>query len=178
MIRSTTSPPTASSRAGATTRSRPRSAPFTPGGAGLLQRLAERGIEGSSLVIDLRLDDALIHSVTLREFCYRLMPARVQFCLSQFQPGSEAEALLSQLPLGYLRVSNHYATAHNDATLHDQLRSIIALAHRQGLQVIGQQIEDPQAAAAMWMGGVDFIQGNLVQGVGKDLSFDFHNAVL
>ena len=42
----------------------------------------------------------------------------------------------------------------------------------------GQQIEDPQAAAAMWMGGVDFIQGNLVQGVGSDLGFDFHNAVL
>jgi EAL domain-containing protein (putative c-di-GMP-specific phosphodiesterase class I)/PleD family two-component response regulator len=144
----------------------------------LLQSLADRGIEGSSLIIDLRLDDALIHSVTLREFCQRLMPARVQFCLSQFQPGPEAEALLSQLPLGYLRVSNRYSTAHNDATLRDQLRSIIDLAHRQGLQVIGQQIEDPQAAAAMWMGGVDFIQGNLVQGVGTDLSFDFHNAVL
>jgi len=144
----------------------------------LLQAIAERGIEGTSLIIDLRLDDALIHSVTLREFCHRLMPAGVQFCLSQFQPGAEAEALLTQLPLGYLRVSNRYSTAHNDATLRDQLRGIIDLAHRLGLQVIGQQIEDPQAAAAMWMGGVDFIQGNLVQGVGTDLSFDFHNAVL
>jgi EAL domain-containing protein (putative c-di-GMP-specific phosphodiesterase class I) len=144
----------------------------------LLQAIGDRGIEGTSLIIDLRLDDALIHSVTLREFCHRLMPAGVQFCLSQFQPGAEAEALLTQLPLGYLRVSNRYSTAHNDATLRDQLRGIIDLAHRQGLQVIGQQIEDPQAAAAMWMGGVDFIQGNLVQGVGTDLSFDFHNAVL
>jgi hypothetical protein len=30
----------------------------------------------------------------------------------------------------------------------------------------------------MWMGGVDFIQGNLVQGVGSALDFDFKNAVL
>lgn len=144
----------------------------------LLKSIAERGIEGTSLIIDLRLDDALIHSVTLREFCNRLMPAGVQFCLSQFQPGPEAEALLTQLPLGYLRVSNRYSAAHNDPALRDQLRAIIDLSHRLGLQVIGQQIEDPQAAAAMWMGGVDFIQGNLVQGVGSDLSFDFHNAVL
>lgn len=30
----------------------------------------------------------------------------------------------------------------------------------------------------MWMSGVDFIQGNLVQTVGKELDFDFTNAVL
>ncbi|SDQ82473.1 EAL domain-containing protein [Pseudoxanthomonas sp. CF125] len=144
----------------------------------LLQDIAARGIEGTSLIIDLRLDDALIHSVTLRQFCNRLMTAGVQFCLSQFEPGREAEALLTQLPLGYLRVASRYAAAHNDPALRDQLRGMIDLAHRMGLQVIGQQIEDPQAAAAMWMGGVDFIQGNLVQGVGSDLGFDFHNAVL
>jgi EAL domain-containing protein (putative c-di-GMP-specific phosphodiesterase class I)/CheY-like chemotaxis protein len=144
----------------------------------LLDAIATRGIEGTSLIIDLRLDDALIHSVTLRQFCNRLMPAGVQFCLSQFEPGREAEALLTQLPLGFLRVSRRYAAAHNDPALRDQLRGMIDLAHRLGLQVIGQQIEDPQAAAAMWMGGVDFIQGNLVQGVGSELGFDFHNAVL
>ena len=144
----------------------------------LLQTIAARGIEGTSLIIDLRLDDALIHSVTLRQFCNRLMAAGVQFCLSQFEPGREAEALLAQLPLGYLRVSNRYAAAHREPALRDQLRGMIDLAHRMGLQVIGQQIEDPQAAAAMWMGGVDFIQGNLVQGVGSDLGFDFQNAVL
>ena len=144
----------------------------------LLQELVTRGIEGTSLIIDLRLDDALIHSVTLRQFCNRLMQAGVQFCLSQFEPGREAEALLSQLPLGYLRVAARYAAAHNDPGLRDQLRGMIDMAHRLGLQVIGQQIEDPQAAAAMWMGGVDFIQGNLVQGVGSALDFDFKNAVL
>lgn len=144
----------------------------------LLEALAERGIEGTSLVIDLRLADALIHSVTLRQFCQRLMPAGVQFCLSQFEPGPEADALLTQLPLGYLRVASRYASAHSDLALRDQLRGIIDRAHNAGLQVIGQQIEDPQAAAAMWMGGIDFIQGNLVQAVGSELGFDFHNAVL
>ncbi|PPJ43047.1 MULTISPECIES: EAL domain-containing protein [unclassified Pseudoxanthomonas] len=144
----------------------------------LLDALRARGIEGTSLVIDLRLADALIHTVTLRQFCQQLMPAGVQFCLSQFEPGTEADALLTQLPLGFVRVSSKYASAHADPVLRDQLRGVIDAAHRQGLQVIGQQIEDPQAAAAMWMGGVDFIQGNLVQAVGSELGFDFHNAVL
>jgi EAL domain-containing protein (putative c-di-GMP-specific phosphodiesterase class I) len=60
----------------------------------------------------------------------------------------------------------------------DQLRGIIELAHHHGLLVIGQQVEEPQAAAMMWLSGVDFIQGNLVQGVGSDLNFDFHSATL
>ncbi len=130
------------------------------------------------MVIDVRLSDALIHSVTLAEFCRRMLPLGVQFCLSQFEPGQEAEALLAQLPLGYVRMAGRFAAAHADPQLRDQLRTAIDLAHRLGLQVIGQQIEDPQAAATMWMAGIDFVQGNLVHSVGSELDFDFQSAVL
>ncbi len=144
----------------------------------LEQSLAQRNVAGTSLVIDLRLDDAQIHTVTLQQFCTRMMAAGVQFCLSQFEPSEENNALLSQLPLGYVRMASRYAASHNDPVLRDQLRESINLAHRHGLLIIGQQIEDAQAAAAMWMGGVDLIQGNLVQSVGKELDFDFQSAVL
>ena len=144
----------------------------------LLQSLAQRDVQGTSLVIDVRLDDALIHTVTLQQFCARLMPAGVQFCLSQFEPGEEANALLTQLPLGYVRMASRYASSHHDTKLRDGLRGAIDLAHRHGLLIIGQQIEDAQAAAAMWVGGVDFIQGNLVQSVGRELDFDFQSTVL
>ena len=144
----------------------------------LEQSLAQRGVPGTSLVIDLRLDDALIHTVTLQRFCARLMPTGVQFCLSQFEPSDEHNALLTQLQLGFVRMASRYAGAHQDPALRDELRDAINLAHRHGLQIIGQQIEDAQAAAAMWMGGVDLIQGNLVQSVGNELDFDFKSAVL
>ena len=144
----------------------------------LLKAVAERGIPGSSLVIDVRLADALVHAVTLQQFCDKLMPAGVQFCLSQFEPGTEASALLTQLPLSFVRMAGRYAGSHADQQLRDELRGVIDAAHLANLQVIGQQIEDPQAAAAMWMGGIDFIQGNVVQSVGSELDFDFQNTVL
>ncbi len=144
----------------------------------LLQSLVERGVAGTSLVVDVRLPDALIHAVTLQQFCARLMPAGVQFCLSQFEPGPEANALLTQLPLGFIRMAARFSGSHNNPALRDELRGAIDVAHRAGLQIIGQQIEDPQAAAAMWMGGVDFIQGNVVQAAGSELNFDFQSAVL
>ncbi|MBB5858944.1 EAL domain-containing protein [Xanthomonas arboricola] len=144
----------------------------------LLKALLERGVAGQSLIVDLRLDDALIHAVTVQQFCAKLMPAGVQFCLSQFEPGDEANALLGQLPLSFVRMANRFADAHGNTAVRDELRSVINIAHQRGLLIIGQRIEDPQAAAAMWMSGVDFIQGNLVQTVGKELDFDFTNAVL
>src|SRR4249919_25791 len=144
----------------------------------LREMLASHELEGTSLVIDLRLDDALLHSVTLRHFCDLLMPAGVQFCLSQYRQGPEADALLDQLPLGYVRLSPRYSDAHTNTALRDELRSIIDRAHRLGLQVIGPQVENAQSAAMLWMSGIDLIQGNLVQQADEELDFDFQHSVL
>lgn len=115
----------------------------------LLKALVERGVAGQSLIVDLRLDDALIHAVTVQQFCAKLMPAGVRFCLSQFEPGDEANALLAQLPLSFVRMANRFADAHGNAAVRDELRGVIDIAHQRGLLIIGQRIEDPQAAAAM-----------------------------
>jgi len=60
----------------------------------LAQALTAASIDGTSLVIDLRLDDALVHSMLLRQFCEQLVPVGVQFCLSQYRHGGDANLLL------------------------------------------------------------------------------------
>lgn len=144
----------------------------------LIGALGEVAIEGASLVIDVRLDDALIHAVSLQEFCNAMVPIGVQLCLSQYQSGDEADALLAQLPLGFVRLSARYASRLEEAVVRDEMRNAIERAHRLGLQVIGQQVEDPQAAATLWISGVDYIQGNLVQRAADALDFDFQHSVL
>lgn len=144
----------------------------------LVEALRQRGLEGPSLVLDIRLGDALIHGATLRQFCEQLVPAGVQFCLSQYEHGPDADALLAQLPLGYVRLSARYADAAATSEVRDEMRVAIDRAHRLGLQVVGHRVEDPQAAATLWMGGIDFIQGNLVQQAVGELDFDFQHAVL
>ena len=144
----------------------------------MLQSLQERGIPGDSLVIDLRLADAAIHSVAIGAFCARLAPAGVRFCLSQFEAGEDGLALLGELPLAYVRLTGRYAGAYAHKGLREEMLAIIQNVHGRGMQVIGQQIEDPQAAATMWMDGIDFIQGNLVQRPEQALDFDFRSATL
>ncbi|MEN1929670.1 EAL domain-containing protein [Luteimonas sp. MJ250] len=144
----------------------------------VLGMLAAYGIEGARIVIDVRQDEALIHALALREFCDAMVPAGVQLCLGQYQSGRESDALLAQLPLGYVRLSSRYAQKLDDPAVRDEMRQAIERAHRLGLCVIGQQVEDPQAAATLWMSGVDFIQGNLVQQAAGEMDFDFHHSVL
>ncbi len=140
--------------------------------------LAGVGVPGTSLVIELRLDDAVVHAASVHQFCEAMASRRVQFCLSQFEAGSEAEALLSQLPLSFVKLARKYTAGTQTPALRDELKTVIALAHRRGLQVIGHSVEDAQAAATLWMSGIDLIQGNLVQQADQDMNFDFNQAVL
>ena len=144
----------------------------------LLESLKDLGIEGSQLVVDVRLADALVHSVLLREFCQRMMAAGVRLCLGQYQTNPEADALLTQLPLSYVRLSPHYAGKINQQAVLDEMRLLIERAHLLGLQVIGQHVEDPQTAATLWLSGIDFIQGDLVQRAADGMDFDFQHSLL
>ncbi len=146
--------------------------------ASMLEALDTAGADGHSLVIDIRMEDALLHTLLLRQACAELTGVGVRFCLSQFRKSEEADELLQLLPLAYLRLDMAFAVQPMPKTLRDELRGIVERAHGLGIPVIGQAVEDPQTAATLWTGGVDFLQGNLVQEPGQGLDYDFGGSVL
>ena len=144
----------------------------------LKAELVANDVPGTSLVIELRLEDAAVHAGTVRQFCDAMVSDGVQFCLSQFEAGTESERLLDALPLGFVKLARKYTTAALPPALRDEVKVLIDRAHRRGLEVIGHGVEDAQAAATLWMSGIDFIQGNLVQQADRGMDFDFMQAVL
>jgi len=140
--------------------------------------LTEAGVAAESLVIEIRLDDAIVHAATVGEFCRDMIQYGVSFCLSQFEAGRDGAGLLDCLPLSFIKLAPRYQQAGASSSVKDELHSLVADAHRRGIKVIGHHVEDPQAAATLWMVGIDFLQGNLVQRAGGDLDFDFQSAVL
>ncbi|MEO8160043.1 MAG: EAL domain-containing protein [Arenimonas sp.] len=144
----------------------------------LRDEIAAAGVPGEALVVELRLEDAIVHAGTVRQFCEAMVSKSVQFCLSQFEAGTEAEELVYQLPLSYVKLARKYTAGSSSVELRDELKTLIGRAHRRGLLVIGHGVEDAQAAATLWMSGIDFIQGNLVQQADEDMNFDFNQAVL
>jgi EAL domain-containing protein (putative c-di-GMP-specific phosphodiesterase class I)/PleD family two-component response regulator len=144
----------------------------------LRQQLRDSAVPGSALVMELRLDDVLVHAVTVRQFAEALAGDGVQFCLSQFEAGVDAEALASRLPLAFVKLARKYTAGSLTPALRDELKVLVDLVHRRGLKVIGHGVEDAQAAATLWMSGIDYIQGNLVQQADQDVNFDFNQTVL
>jgi diguanylate cyclase (GGDEF)-like protein len=144
----------------------------------LIAQLRARSLSGQQLVIELTLDTVTGHEQSVLEFCEKLQPAAVQFCLSRFEASPLGERILDQLPVQFIKLAPKYLGAVQAHALRDELRTLIDRAHRRGLLVIAQRVEDAQSAATLWMSGIDFIQGNLVQQAGADLAFDFRAAVL
>jgi len=144
----------------------------------LRSQLKARGVAGEQLVIELMLDEIVSRHEQVIAFCEQLEPSGVRFCLSRFEGTEQGEAVLEQLPVSFIKLAPKYLSAGQAQGLRDELRVLIDKAHRRGLLVIAQRVEDAQSAATLWMSGIDFIQGNLVQQAGSDLSFDFHAAVL
>ncbi len=150
-----------------------------PGQATWLKaELAAHDVPGTSVVIELRMEDAATHAATVRQFCDAMVADGVQFCLSQFEAGAESERLLDALPLSFVKLARKYTTTATSSNLRDEVKVMIDRAHRRGLEVIGHGVEDAQAAATLWMSGIDFIQGNLVQQAERGMDFDFQQAVL
>ncbi len=141
-------------------------------------QLAARQVPGESLVLELPLEDVEARADAVDAFCRELMPLGVQFCLSRFDGEQSAEVLLKRLPLSFVKIAPKYLAAAQTPALRDELRALVDRGHRHGLQVIGQRVEDAQAAATLWMSGIDYIQGNLVQQAARELEFDFQAAVL
>ncbi len=140
--------------------------------------LAAHELSGSSLVLECRLADALLNPPALQAFANSMRDNGVQLCLGQYEHTAEASRLLEQLPLGFIKLAPKYVVENVAQALRDELRVLSDRAHRFGIEVIGHRVEDSQTAAALWLSGIDYIQGNFVQSPEDGLTFDFNAAVV
>lgn len=144
----------------------------------IASQLRARNLPGTELVLELTLDEIESHTAAIVAFCETLIPSGVKFCLSRYENSAIGESVLEMLPVDFVKLAPKYLMALNLPGTRDELRKIVESAHRRGLLVIAQRVEDAQSAATLWMSGIDFIQGNLVQQAGRELNFDFQSAVL
>ena len=147
-------------------------------GEWLLSQIGARSMPGSALVIELVARDVAECVAEVRRFCTALVPFGVHFCLSQYRSMPDIDSLLEALPVDFIKLDGRYFEPANLARSREEIRLIVERSHRRGLSVIAPRIEDAQSAAQLWMSGIDYIQGNLVQFAGGDLEFDFQSAVL
>lgn len=144
----------------------------------ILAQLARRNVPGDMLALELPLSELDADAAPVLRLCRALVGAGVHVCLSQYESNPLAEGLLEQLPIDYLKLSPRYLAAARTQAVRDELMNTIEQAHRRGINVIAHRVEDAQSAATLWIAGIDYLQGNMVQQAGDTLEFDFQTAVL
>lgn len=147
-------------------------------GEWLLAQLGARGITGDALIIELVARDVADRLPETLAFCTAMVAHGVHFCLSQYRSVPDIDGVLEALPVDYLKLDGRYFEPNAPTGARDEVRLIVERSHRRGLSVIAPRVEDAKMAAQLWMFGVDYIQGNLVQLAGHELEFDFQSAVL
>jgi EAL domain-containing protein (putative c-di-GMP-specific phosphodiesterase class I) len=144
----------------------------------LAQTLDARQIQGERLVIEFKPAQVRDHLREVSGFCKLLEARGVRFCLSSLDSAAGSMQLLERLPVHWVKVHPKYIGNDPEAlSLRGELSAIVDKSHALGKQVIAPHIEDASGAAAIWMAGVDYIQGNFVQGAGHRLEFDFQAAI-
>jgi len=145
----------------------------------LAEEFRLRGLPGHALVIEIDARSVGMHLDTVHNFCATLVPHGIQCCLSYYNGQPEQQGLLQVLPVDLLKLDPALvAQANSSIESRNRLGEVIERAHERGISVIAPRVEDARSAATLWMTGVDFIQGNLVQFAGSGLEFDFRAAVL
>ncbi len=114
--------------------------------------------------IELELTERLLmnDSNAARETMHRLKQLGVALALDDFGTGYSSLAYLSRLPLDVLKIDRSFVMAStSDPAAHTIVRSIVALAHSFGHDVVAEGVETGEQWRLLRRAGADYVQGYL-----------------
>lgn len=142
------------------------------------QQLLGAGRIGSSLVIEINVDEIRLELVEVQAICTGLVAHGVRLCLSRYRATESQDSVLSVLPVDLVKIAPDLIAGLKRNGSATDFGTLVERLHERGIEVIAPRVEDTRTAALLWMSRIDYIQGNLVQLAGRSLDFDFNAAVL
>lgn len=147
-------------------------------GRWLAEKLGGPGQLGESLVIEVDADEIGLSLDTVQSVCADLVMRGVRFCLNRYRGSEDQEGMLHVLPIDLVKFAPDIIAGLGASERRSGFNALVDHVHERALGVIAPRVEDTRTAAVLWMSGIDYIQGNLVQSAGHSLDFDFDAAVL
>lgn len=144
----------------------------------MAERISGPGQLGESLVVEINADEIGLELDRVHAACTDLVIRGVRFCLSHYRGSEDQDGMLHVLPIDLVKVAPDLIARIGDGAQRSEFNALVDRMHERTVGVIAPRVEDTRTAAVLWMSGIDYIQGNLVQSAGSSLDFDFNSAVL
>ena len=142
------------------------------------EQLQGAGRIGEALVIEINIDEIGLDLERVQAVCSSLLAHGLRFCLGRYAGGDDQESILHVLPVDLVKVRPDIIAGLGSNERRAAFGILVEQLHERGIAVIAPRVEDTRTAALLWMSGIDYIQGNLVQLASRSLDFDFNSAVL
>jgi diguanylate cyclase (GGDEF)-like protein len=122
--------------------------------------LAQHGIDGESLTLELTESSLMVDPDLAKETMHRLAELGVSVAIDDFGTGYSSLAYLTDLPIGELKIDKSFVRAmSSDNRNAIVVRSTIELAHNLGLRTVAEGIEDVPTYDCLRTLGCELAQG-------------------
>jgi diguanylate cyclase (GGDEF)-like protein/PAS domain S-box-containing protein len=119
-------------------------------------------------------EDAVNHLKRVIQLTDTLKAKGCRFCLSKFGSNMEKTALIEQLNVDFVKISENVChNMHLNPESIARIQSLIDEIHQKEMQSIIPKVEEAAMLAALWPLNVQYIQGYYLQRPNEQLNYDF-----
>jgi EAL domain-containing protein (putative c-di-GMP-specific phosphodiesterase class I) len=138
--------------------------------------LGENGIDGSMLRLEITESTIMRNPESTAALLHELKALGVGLQIDDFGTGYSSLSYLHTLPISALKIDQSFVRRMNDNKENFEIvKTIIALAHNLGMDVIGEGVETAEELALLQELGCDYAQGYFIA---KPMEFDAIESLL
>jgi diguanylate cyclase (GGDEF)-like protein len=133
---------------------------------GLIQKidqvLAETGLEGASLRLEITESMLMERTVSIIEIMHEIRARQIQLSIDDFGTGYSSLSYLHRFPVNSLKIDRSFVSNMNtDPENFEIVRTVITLAHTLSMDVIAEGVEIPEQSIQLRALGCEYSQGYL-----------------
>jgi diguanylate cyclase (GGDEF)-like protein/PAS domain S-box-containing protein len=138
------------------------------------ESLDKSKVSGQRLIFMINEEHAVNHLKAAKALFEGLKKIKCQFALDEFGTGLNPFQLMKHVPANYIRVNTAYMEdLSQNAENQQSIRELTSQASSMNILSITPAVDDAAILSVLWSLGVDFVQGNFLQGPQKLLNYDF-----
>ena len=138
------------------------------------EQLAQHGVPGEYLVLQLPEAKVFTHLKAVRDFAEAIGKYDCRLALSQFGVGLDSFQLLSHLQPHLLKLDRSFSEElAQNADNQQRVNEIATKAREMGIRTVVEHIQDAASMSILFGAGVDYAQGNFLAGTGPEMTYDF-----
>lgn len=137
-------------------------------------QLAEHGVPGEYLVLQLPESKVFTHLKATQAFAARIARFDGRFALEQFGVGLDSFQLLSHLQPHLLKLDRSFTDdLPNNVENQQRIGEIARRARQVGIRTIAEFVQDAASMSILFGADIDYVQGNFLAAAGPGMHYDF-----